>query len=305
MEIDFEFRKERKLSEIVQDFINLLRLVLRHFLQTILKLAIVPLCLMLILIYYGTTKINLTTNQAWTESLDMVFLAIAALLALVVVSIVFFGLAIEYFILLKNRRGTDFDAPDVWRAFVTNLGKYFKFLLVSIIAAIVLFIPLVIALIILLFIPFVGSFAAGILGAFVGVWFFCAFLFYREGYMPASNAIQQSFSILKKKVFDYGVSAYVVRLVFQALLVMLTLIPSLIIGIIAYNTIGFEHTFFDSMAGRMFTSIGGTMLVMLYIVYYMFTVLVSGIIYETAKEVTYGEDVYEKIQKLGEEEDGQ
>ena len=37
----------------------------------------------------------------------------------------------------------------------------------------------------------------------------------------------------------------------------------------------------------------------------MFTVLVSGIIYETAKEVTYGEDVYEKIQNLGKEEDGQ
>lgn len=304
MEIDFEFRKERKLSEIVQDFINLLRLVLRHFLRTILKLAVVPLCLMLILIYYGTTKINLTTNQDWTESLDLVFLAIAALLALLAVSMVFFGLAIEYFILLKNRKGTDFEAHDVWRAFVSHLSKYFKFLLVSIVAFAILFIPMIFALIILMFIPLVGSFAAGILGAFIGVWFFCAFLFYREGYMSASSAIQQSFSILKKKIFDYGVSAYVVSLVFQALLVMLTLIPSLIIGVIAYNTIGFEHTFFDSMAGRLFTSIGGTLLVLLYIVYYMFTVLVSGIIYETAKEVTYGEDVYEKIQKLGKEEDG-
>lgn len=305
MEIDFEFRKERKLSEIVQDFINLLRLVLRHFLQTILKLAVVPLCLMLILIYYGTTKINLTTNQDWTESLDIVFLAIAALLALLMVSMVFFGLAIEYFILLKNRKATDFDAHDVWRAFVANLGKYFKFMLVAIVAAVILFIPLMFALIILLFIPLFGSFAAGILGTFIGVWFFCAFLFYREGYMSASNAMQQSFSILKKKIFDYGVSSYVVSLVFQALLVMLTLIPSLIIGVIAYNTIGFEYTFFDSTAGRLFTSIGGTLLVLLYIVYYMFTVLVWGIIYETAKEMTYGEDVYEKIQNLGKEKDEQ
>src|SRR5690606_7245039 len=164
--------------------------------------------------------------------------------------------------------------------------------------SIILFIPFMFALIILMFIPFVGSFAAGILGAFVGVWFFCAFLFYREGYMPASNAMQQSFSILKKKIIDYSVSSYVVSLVFQTLLVMLTLIPSLIIGIIAYNTIGFENTFFDSMAGRMFTSIGATLLVLLYIVYYMFTVLVSGIIYETAKEVTYGEDVYERYKIL-------
>jgi len=305
MEIDFEFRKERKLSEIVQDFINLLRLVLRHFFQTILKLAVVPLCLMLILIYYGTTKINLTTTQSWTESLDLVFIAIAALFALLMVSMVFFGLAIEYFILLKNKRGTDFDSNDVWKAFVANLSKYFKFLLVGILASLILFIPVMFAMVILMFIPLVGSFAAGILASFLGVWFFCAFLFYREGYIPASNAIQQSFSILRRKIIDYSVSSYVISLVFQTLLVMLTLIPSLIIGIIAYNTIGFESTFFDSITGRLFTAIGATLLVLLYIVYYMFTVLVSGIIYETAKEVTYGEDIYGKIQNLGKDVDGQ
>lgn len=305
MEIDFEFRRERKLGEIVQDFINLLRLILGHFFQTILKLAVVPLCLMLILIYYGTTKINLTTTQSWTDSLDIILIGMAALFALLVVSMVFFGLAIEYFILLKNKKGTDFDSNDVWQAFLANLGKYFKFLLVSIIAAVILFIPILIAMVILMLIPLVGSFAVGIFGAFLGVWFFCAFLFYREGYMSAGHAMQQSFAILKKKIIDYSVSSYVVGLVFQVLLVMLTLIPSLIIGLIAYNTIGFEVTFFDGMAGRLLTSIGATLLVLFYIVYYMLTVLVSGIIYETAKEVTYGEDVYEKIANLGKEEDGQ
>ena len=305
MEIDFEFRKERKLGEIVQDFINLLRLVLRHFFQTILKLAVLPLCLMLILIYYGTTKINLTVTQSWVESMDLIFIGITALLALILVSMVFFGLAIEYFILLKNRRSTDFDSGDVWRAFMANRMKYLRFLLVTIIASFILFIPFILALAILMFIPLVGSFAAGILFSFVGVCFFCAFLFYREGYMSAGDAIQQTFSVLKKRIIDYSVSSYVVGFVFQALLMMLTLIPSLIIGIIAYNTIGFDSTFFDSAIGRMFTSIGATLIVLLYVVYYMFTVLVSGIIYETAKEVTYGEDVYEKIQNLGKERDAQ
>ena len=299
MEIDFEFRKERKLGEIVQDFINLLRLVLGHFFQTIFKLAVIPLCLMLLLIYYGTTKINLTTTQAWDESLDLILIGVLALILLLLVSMVFFGLAIEYFILLKNQRNTDFQAKDVWRTFVGHLGKYLTFLVVGIIAAAILFVPIMFVIVLLAFIPLVGSFAAGIVTSFVSVWFFCGFLFYREGYVSATGAIPQTFSILRKKIIDYGVSSYLVSLVFQVMLLMLTLIPSLLIGLIVYNTIGFEETFFEGFTGRMLTSIGASVLVLLYIIYAMFSVLVSGIIYETAKEVKYGEDVYEKIQALG------
>ncbi|MFD1771382.1 ABC transporter permease [Sphingobacterium suaedae] len=299
MEIDFEFRKERKMGEIVQDFINLLRLVLRHFFQTILSLSVVPLCVMLALIYYGTTKINLTRSESLTETPEIIVVALLVAVALLMVSLVFFGLAIEYFILLKNSKGTAFGSVDVWRSFRSHFGKYLRFLVVAIVAFCILFVPLVIAMFILMFIPLIGSFAAGILGSFVGVWFFSAFMFYREGYMEAGNAIQQSFSILKKKIIDYSISSYVVSFVFQVLLMMLSLMPTLILGVIAYNTIGFEDTFFDSFFGRFLVAAGATLLILLYIVYYMFSVLVSGIIYETAKEVAYGEDVYDKIKHIG------
>lgn len=301
MELNFEFKKERKLGEIVQDFINLLRLVLKHFFDTIFRMAVLPLCFMLILIYYGTTKINLTGNRDFSESLDLIVVAIVVAVLLVLVSLVFFGLAIEYFILLKTQRNTDFSSADVWHSFRQHIGKYFVFLLVALLAILILFVPLGVVVVILAFIPLLGSFAIGILFAFVGVWFFCAFLFYREGYIEAGSSLQQTFSILRKKIIDYSVSSYVVGFVFQVLLMMLSLMPVLIIGLIAYNTIGFEDTFFESVYGRMFVSIGATILILLYIVYYMFSVLVYGIIYETAKEVTYGEDIYAKIQRLGEE----
>lgn len=303
MEIEFEFKKERKLGEIVQDFINLLRLVLKHFFDTIFRLAVAPLCCMLVLIYYGTTKINLTSSRGLSESTDLIILAIVVVFLLLLVSMIFFGLAIEYFILLKTKRNTDFGSADVWTAFKQHIVKYLVFLLVAILALLILFVPLGVVAMILAFIPLIGSFAIGILFAFVGVWFFCAFLFYREGYMEASSSLQQTFSILRKKIVDYSVSSYVVGFVFQVLLMMLSLMPVLIIGLIAYNTIGFEDTFFDSIYGRMLVSIGATILVLLYIVYYMFSVLVYGIIYETAKEVTYGEDIYAKIQRLGEGEE--
>ncbi len=305
MEIDFEFRKERKLGEIVQDFINLLRIVLKHFFQTIFRLAIIPLCLMLVLIYYGTTRVNLKSTTNIEDSAELIVLLLVGFFILLVVSMVFFGLAIEYFLLLKQKRSTDFDSTDVWKSFKQHFGQYLKFLLVSIVAGLIIAVPLMIAMGIMVFIPFIGSFAAGILASFIGVWFFCAFLFYREGYLGATESMHKTLDILKGKFIDYSVSSYVVSFVFQVLLMMLTLMPTIVLGIIAYNTVGFENTFFDSFLGRMLTAIGGTLVVLLYLVYYMFSVLVYGIIYETAKEMQYGENVYEKIEHLGREEDAQ
>src|SRR5690606_6998843 len=198
-----------------------------------------------------------------------------------------------------------FDAKSVVRSFRGHIGKYLKFLVVSIVAGLLLSIPLLLGVGILSFIPFIGSFAAGILMAFVGTWFACSFLFYREGYYGLTDTIQQTFGLLKKKFIDYGVSSYVVGMVFQILLMMLTIIPSVIVGIIAYNTLGFTDTFFDTFAGRMLTALGGTVLIVLYLVYYLLSVLVYGIIYETAKEMKYGEDVYDKINSLGRGNDAQ
>ncbi|TDS14598.1 ABC transporter permease [Sphingobacterium paludis] len=303
MDIAFEFRRERKLGEIVQDFINLLRIVLKHFFYTIFRLAVIPLCGMLVLVYYITTKINLTSTARFSESLDIFGIASIAIGLLLLVGMVFFGLAIEYFILLKNNRNTDFNSADVWQAFVQHIALYLKFLAVSIVATLILAIPFMICVLILAFIPLVGSFAIGILSAFIGVWFFCSFLFYREGYFDATSSLQETFSILRKKIVDYSVSSYIVSFVFQILLMMLSLMPTIIFGLIAYNTIGFDDTFFNTLLGRMLVSLGATVVVFLSIVYYMSSVLVYGIIYETAKEIKYGQDIYEKIERLGGRDD--
>jgi|GEM_PF-159894 len=301
--VDFAFRKERKLGEIVQDFINLLRIVLGHFFGTLFRMAIVPLCGMLVLIYYGTTHINLKADAYGWGSAEQILFVLAGLALLLAVSMVFFGLAIEYFVLLKQRRATDFGSSDVWRAFLRHLGRYLLFLLVAAVACLVIGVPLLLAMAVMAFIPLVGGFAIGVLGAFVVVWFFCAFLFYREGYFDAAASLSKTFGILRGRFIDYGLSSYLVSFIFQILMFMLTLMPTIVLGIIAYNTIGFEDTFFDSFFGRMLVTLGGTIIVALTLGYYMLSVLVYGIIYETAKERRYGEDIYEKINNLGKEDD--
>ena len=301
MEIDFNFRKERKLGEIVQDFINLIRQIHQHFFGTMLRLSIVPLCMMLLLIYFGTTKVNLTSQKSLVESMDVILIGIGVLLLMLFIAMLLIGLTIEYFILLKTNKRLDFDAGMVWLSFRANFGKYWRFMLMAILALLILAIPVTIVMGIMIFIPFVGSFAAGIVSAIMGVCFFCAFLFYREGYARLNNTLTGTFSILKKKLLDYSIASFLIGMIFQILLFMMTLTPSLILGLIAYNTIGFEATFFDTFLGRILVSIGGTLIGFLYIVYYMLSVLVSGIIYETAKEIAYGEDIYERIARLGEE----
>ena len=81
---------------------------------------------------------------------------------------------------------------------------------------------------------------------------------------------------------------------------MLILMPSILLGIVAYNFVEFDIHFFDSFIGRLIASFGGILITLLFMLYYMFSVLVHGIIYESAKELHFGESMYDKIERLGE-----
>ena len=269
MEINFEFRKERKPGEIVQDFVNIVRLISGHFFRTILRLAVAPLCTMLVLIYYGTTKINLTTSDGWLANKEVILVASLTAFSLMIASMVFYGLGVEYFLLLKNKRSTQFGTKDVWQAFIKNIRKYFVFFLVTLISFAILFVPLGLIFALLLFVPFIGNFAVGIAMAGVSVWYFCAFVFYREGYMDAHNSLQQTLKLMKYKFFSYGVASYIVSFIFQGMMMMLMIVPSVIIALIAYNVVGFNEGFFDSFIGRILSSVGVTVLV-LYRLFYVF-----------------------------------
>lgn len=302
MEIDFEFKKERKLGEFVQDFIDLMKLVLLHFFQTLFKLAVFPLCFMLVLFYYFSTQISLT--NAYSDFYSSFSLLFVLVILGFIVTLFFYGFAVEYFILLKNRKGTGFNAQDVWQAFRQHFKYYLKFMLAFLVVLVLISIPMLIATIILLVIPLIGGFAIGVLYAAFGVWVFSSFLFYREGYFELFDTFSKSLNLLKKKMVDYAVASYIVNFIFQALLGMLTFIPTLLLGIIAYNFVGFNDQFFDSFLGRLLLSFGGIVVTLLFMLYYMFSVLVHGIIYESAKELHFGESLYAKIDRLGEDKDG-
>lgn len=298
-QIDFEFKRERKLGEFVQDFINLLKVINRHLVAVLFTLLIIPICLVVLIGYYLTTQLRF--NNAFTDidyfSVGASFISLALLVMLI--SLFAFGFTIEYFIILRNRKMIDFEAKDVWMQFRVHMGYYLRFFLAMLVVFVLISIPTALAVLLAAFIPIVGSFAAGIIFSIIGLWFFTSFMLYRENYYDLIDCFGSALTLLRKKILEYGLASYIVSFIFQALLSIITILPMIIIFMISYNFIGFDNDFFSTGWGRAIATFGSLVVVLLFIIYYMVSVISYGIIYETAKELKFGEDVFARIERLG------
>ncbi|HLS37566.1 MAG TPA: hypothetical protein VK023_04780 [Sphingobacterium bovisgrunnientis] len=303
-QIDFEFKRERKLGEFVQDFINLLKVINRHLFAVLFRLLIIPICLVILIGYYLTTQMRISASFTNVDYFNVGASVLSLILLIMLISLFAFGFTIEYFILIRNKRTLDFDSKELWTQFRSNIASYLRFFLAMLVVGVLIAVPVILGVLLSAFIPIVGSFASGIIFSMVGLWFFTAFMLYREGYYDLMDCFGSAFSLLKKKIFEYGLASYIVSFIFQALLSIITIIPLVIIFAISYNAIGFSTEFFDSEWGRTIATFGGLVVVLLFIVYYMLSVISYGIIYETAKELRFGEDIFDRIEKLGGDKNG-
>jgi len=299
MEINFEFQKERKIGDFLQSFIDLLKIVLGHFVRTVFSVSIIPLSITTILYYFLSTKITFSSESDSFEDLNVYLWVSLLCVTILLLGLYIYGICIEYFILLKNQKNTDFTGKDLWNAFRNHIGMYVKFFFASLLVVVIIGIPAGIAMIILMFIPLFGSFAIGILFSIIGLWFFCSFLFYREGYFSLTTTFLETFNVIRKNMIQYGIATYIVSFIFQVVMMMLTFIPGLIIGLISYNFLEFDSSFFDGSLGKMLMTLGALLVTLLTIFLYMGGVLANGIIYETAKDFKYGDRIYAMIANLG------
>jgi len=299
MEVDFEFQKERKIGDFVQSFIDLFKSIYKHFVTTIFGLSALPLGGIALVYYFLSTKITFSANSNSFEDIDGLTWAGVLILALLALGLYVYGISIEYFILLKERKDTQFSGQEVLRNFRLNIGRYFRFLFAMILALVVIFIPVVLVAAIAIFIPFIGSFAIGILMSMVGIWLFCSFLFYREGYSDLGSCFTDAYVMLSKKLVQYGVATYIVNFIFQMAVMMISVVPMIIISLLSYNFLGVEAAFFDSSWGKLLMTLGGLFVTLFTLFLYMAGVLANGIIYETAKDLKFGERIYAMIDQIG------
>lgn len=299
MEVDFEFQKERKIGDFVQSFIDLFKSIYKHFVTTIFGLSALPLGGIALVYYFLSTKITFSANSNSFEDIDGLTWAGVLILTLLALGLYVYGISIEYFILLKERKDTQFSGQEVLRNFRLNIGRYFRFLFAMILALVVIFIPVVFVAAIAIFIPFIGSFAIGILMSMVGIWLFCSFLFYREGYSDLGSCFTDAYVMLSKKLVQYGVATYIVNFIFQMAVMMISIVPMIIISLLSYNFLGVEAAFFDSSWGKLLMTLGGLFVTLFTLFLYMAGVLANGIIYETAKDLKFGERIYAMIDQIG------
>ncbi|OOG17634.1 hypothetical protein BWD42_15760 [Sphingobacterium sp. CZ-UAM] len=299
MEVEFEFQKERKIGDFVQNFIDLFKLIYKHFVTTIFGLSALPLAGIALVYYFLSTKVTFSANSSSFEDIDGFTWTSLLILALIGLGLYVYGISIEYFILLKERKNTLFTGKEVLQNFRANIGRYFMFLFAMVLALIVVSIPLAIVAVISAFIPFIGSFAIGILMSIVGIWLFSSFLFYREGYSDLGGCFTDSYVMLSKKLIQYGVAAYIVNFIFQMAVMMISVIPLIIISLISYNFLGLDAAFFDSSWGKLLMTLGGIFITLFTLFLYMAGVLANGIIYETAKDLKFSERIYGMIDRIG------
>jgi hypothetical protein len=145
-----------------------------------------------------------------------------------------YGISIEYFVLLKERKSTAFSGAEVLKNFRSNLGKYFMFLIAMILALIVVFIPRPSSLQFVLL-----SLSSEVLRSVLGVygWHLVILLiFILSGRLFGSGScFTDAYVMLSKKLIQYGIATYIVNFIFQMAVMMISIVPLIIMGLLSFN----------------------------------------------------------------------
>lgn len=302
--LEFTFIKNRGFGELIQDYLSLLKRIFRHFNSCIFKFILPFLAIFLLLFFFlSSFGVGLFYSNALNDSAAF---ALPILIACFVgffyfVFIPTFGM--EYMFLLKEKGNTDFKGAEVWQRVKKHLGKYVKFFLASLVVMLIIAIPFIIVAGILVFIPLLGGIAIGILSACIGIVMVCGLFLYVEGKKEVFDSFTASFRLIKKKILVYGLTAYVFSLLIRICLMLITIIPSVILWIIAYNSIGFNEQIFISFGGKLILSIMGTLVILMFTISSIYIMSFYSLIYFSSLETTNKEGTLAQIEQIGMQDD--
>jgi len=298
--LDFNFKKSRGLRDLLSDYISLFKKIFKHFNAHIITISLPFIALFLLLIFYFTTYITQLINSPNDFSVVFIFsLILPALVFFFLLYLLVSTFGIEYMFLLEEKGSTDFTAKDIFKRIKTNLKKYVLFFLSSIVVSLVLIIPLGLVYFILMFIPLIGMVALGVLSAMLTLFFYCALFLYIQGRERLWDSYKAAFYLIKSKMFEYGLAAYIFQFLTQIILGVLTLIPLAVLFIIGFNTtVSFDH-FFESFGGKILLSIGGSIMTLFIIITTIYMISFYVLQYFSLLEINYSEDTLDQIDQIG------
>lgn len=302
--IDFNFKKSRKLGDLLSDYISLFKKIFKHFNKTIIALSLPFIAIFMLISFYFFSYFSQMFSSSQAPSfifISSIFLPAFFFIMLFFLLVSTFG--IEYMLLLEEKGNTDFSTKDIFRNIRLRLPKYIGFFFSSIVVALMLLIPFGIIAVILAFIPLIGMLAIGVLSSMVALFFYCALFLYLQDRERLWDSYRASFYLIKSKIFEYGLASYIFQMIMQILLGLLTIVPLVILGIIAFNTIGFNDQFFTSFSGKFLVSLGSSIFTLFIIISSIYMISFYVLQYFSLLEVSYREDTLDHIDQIGQTED--
>lgn len=301
--LDFTFKKNRKLGELISDYITLYKLIFKHFNKNILALSLPFVALIILGVFAFITQIipMFDNPDNFTGQLisGIILLILVAFIFMLLLGVVTSTFGIEYMFLLEEKRNTNFTMSDVLNNVKTKIGKYIIFFFSSILVMFILSIPIGVAYFILVFIPLLGTLAIGILSAMLMLFFYCALFLYIQDRETLWNSYSTSFSLIKSKIFEYGLATYIFQIMTQITLGFITIIPVLILFMIGLFTFGFTEAFFQTFGGRFIIAIGSSLLLLLTIFAGIYMITFAVLQYFSLLELKYGEETLDDIEQIG------
>lgn len=310
--LNFTFKKSRKLGELISDYIALFKLIFKHFNKNILTIALPFMALFTVFVFFS---INYFTELFDTRAERLfgvasgisIFLFLSFIVLIAIIMTCFFLLVsvfgIEYMLLLEEKGNTDFTFSDVWRNIKSNIGKYILFFLSSILVGFILAIPLSIVYMILVFIPLIGTIGVGILSAMLMLVMYTALFLYIQKRETLWQSYIASFKLVKSKLFEYGLAAYLFQFMVQIILGVLLIIPAIIFFIIGFTTIGFTEDFFHTFGGKFITAAGSSILTLFVIFSSIYLISFYVLTYFSLLEVSLSEETLDNIDQIGSTQD--
>lgn len=302
--LDFTFKKNRKLGELISDYITLYKHIFKHFNKNILTLSLPFVAIIILAVFAFITQVIPTLNN-WYSGVDNQFIwgtVLAILIAFIfmmILGVTTSTFGIEYMFLLEEKRNTDFTISDILNNVKARIGKYITFFFYSILIMLLLSIPIGIISFILAVIPILGMIATGIFSAMVMLFFYCALFLYIQDRETLGGSYMASFNLIKSKIFEYGVATYLFQFMTQITLGFIAIIPVLILFMIGLFTYGFSADFFQTFGGKFLIATGSALLLLLTIFAGIYMITFAVLQYFSLLEVKYGEETLDDIEQIG------
>ncbi len=220
---------------------------------------------------------------------------IGFLLIFIVTAILNYSLAASYIVAYEQNGTPEVTKKQVWKPIHDNLGKIIVFILILI----MIYIGVLIVGIIISFIPVIGTFAYyGLMMGFTS-WMGLSFMTMIHKKLDVTASFGEGWKLMTRYFWKCILVNLVVGLILGALMLIVLMIPSILIGIYAFHAVETDVDLANSAVANVVWTIALTILLVVSSFNQSISQFSNGILYFSLYEETYNENTRKMIDQIG------